>query len=83
MQPIVMKSSLIGLTNEGAEYMTRAEAAEYLRISPAHISNLVRGKVAGALVLRCGWIGRRMVFKRTWLNEFMEAIAELNKEQKW
>jgi len=34
------------------ENMTRAEAAKYLRVSQAHVSNLVRSRVVGSPVLR-------------------------------
>jgi len=60
---------------ESAEYMTRAEAAKYLRVSSAHVSNLAHGKVPGMPRLRFCAAGRRLIFRRSWLDEFVEAAA--------
>ncbi len=73
----MMKSRPIGFTTDGTEYMTRKEAASYLRVSPAHLSNLAHGKVPGMPRLRSCAAGRRLIFKRTWLDEFVEAAANV------
>ena len=73
MEAVVIRRRAESSSLEANENMTRAEAARYLRISQAHLSNLVHGKVAGVAPLRCRWAGRRMLFKRRWLDEFMEA----------
>ena len=52
MEPIAMRSKGARLAAEHPEYMTRAEAAKYLRVSSAHVSNLAHGKVAGMPRLR-------------------------------
>jgi excisionase family DNA binding protein len=70
-----MKPQLIGPPPDPCQNYTRADAAKYLRVSMAHLSNLVRGKVQGAPRLRCARMGRRMLFKRQWLDEFMDALS--------
>jgi excisionase family DNA binding protein len=75
VQSIVMKSRHVGLTAEGGEYMTRTEAAKYLRVSSAHVSNLAHGRVRGMPRLRVCRAGRRLIFRRIWLDEFVEAAA--------
>jgi hypothetical protein len=72
---VVPPSKPQSIRHGGDEYLIRKEAAEYLRISPAQISNLVHGRVPGMPQLRSGWAGRRMIFKRRWLDEFLEATA--------
>ena len=73
--PIALRSSVASSKAEPAEYMTRTEAATYLRVSSAHVSNLAHGKVPGMPCLRFCAAGRRLIFKRTWLDEFVEAAA--------
>ena len=62
--------------NGHSQVLTLEEAAEYLRISKAHLSNLINGKVAGAPCLRCARIGRRIVIKREWANEWLEKVGQ-------
>ena len=76
MKPLVMKSRSTNPGFDANDYMTAPEAAQYLRISKAHLGNLVRGKVPGVAQLQCCWIGRRMIFKRSWLDEFIEATSK-------
>lgn len=68
---------LLELTAPGSagEVLTREEAAAYLKVSPAHISKLARGLVLGVPSLRCSFAGRRMLFRRRWLDEFLEVIS--------
>jgi excisionase family DNA binding protein len=70
---VVIKPKPAGINPESHEILTRAEAARYLRVSQAHLSNLVHAKVPGAPQLRCSWAGRRMLFKRGSLDEFLDA----------
>ncbi|MBZ5673935.1 MAG: helix-turn-helix domain-containing protein [Acidobacteriia bacterium] len=70
-----VKLQPIRLSAEHGEYLTRSEAADRLRVSKAHLSNLVRGKVAGMPGLRCCRVGRRMIFRLSWIDEFIEATA--------
>jgi hypothetical protein len=55
--------------------MTRTEAAKYLRVSSAHVSNLAQGNVPGMPRLRVCRVGRRLIFRQIWLDEFVEAAA--------
>jgi len=71
-----IRSKRASLAAEPAEYMTRVEAAQYLRVSSAHVSNLAHGKVPGMPRLRFCPAGRRLIFKRAWLDEFVEAAAK-------
>ena len=49
-----------------------AQAAAYLRISKAHLSNVLRGKVAGVPPVRSFRLGRRILIKRAWLEEWLD-----------
>jgi excisionase family DNA binding protein len=53
--------------------MTLKEAAAYLHISKAHLSNIANGKVRTVAPLRCVRLGRRILFKREWLEEWLES----------
>jgi excisionase family DNA binding protein len=56
--------------------MTLSDAAEYLRISKAHLSNVIKGKVAGVAQLRHAQIGRRILIKREWADEWLETAGQ-------
>ena len=43
------------------------------RISKAHVHNLIRGKVPGALPLPTITLGRRRLIRRSSLNEWLRA----------
>jgi len=55
--------------------LTLKQAAEYLRISKTHLSNVIKGKVAGVPPLRHALIGRRILIKRTWAEEWLEIVG--------
>ncbi len=55
--------------------LTRSEAARYLKISAAHLSNLARGSVPGMPPLKFSYPGRRMVFRKQWLDDYLEASS--------
>ena len=59
-------------TKESTPVMTLTQAAAYLRVSKAHLSNVINGKVPGVPALRCFRVGRRILFKREWVDEWME-----------
>ena len=61
--------------------MTVKEAAEYLRISSTHLVALIRGKFPGP-VPRYATAGRRMLFRRAWLDAWLEESAEWNEQQR-
>ena len=67
-------------TKERSTVLTLKQAAEYLRISKAHLSNILRGKVPGVPPLRCAHIGRRTVIKLAWAEEWLEALGESSAE---
>jgi excisionase family DNA binding protein len=52
--------------------MTLEEAAEYLRISKAHLSNVINGKVPGVRPPRVFRAGRRILIRREWLDRWLE-----------
>jgi excisionase family DNA binding protein len=52
--------------------MTLKQAAAYLQVSKAHLSNVVSGKVAAVPPLRCFRIGRRVLIKREWVDNWLE-----------
>jgi excisionase family DNA binding protein len=60
--------------------MTLKQAAAYLQISKAHLSNVINGKVPGVQPVRCFRMGRRILIKREWVDQWLEA-AELGSLQ--
>jgi len=60
-------------TKDQTPVMTLKQAAAYLQVSKAHLSNVIGGKVPGVPTLRCFRVGRRILFKREWVDEWMEA----------
>ena len=60
-------------TNGQTPAMTLKQAAAYLQISKAHLSNVINGKVPDVPPLRSFRVGRRVLIKREWVDEWMEA----------
>jgi excisionase family DNA binding protein len=56
-----------------ADILTAAEVARELRVSKAHIHNLINGKVHGALPLPSITLGRRRLIRRSSLNQWLRA----------
>jgi len=52
--------------------MTLKQAAAYLQISKAHLSNVINGKVPGVRPPRVFRAGRRILIRREWVDEWME-----------
>lgn len=52
--------------------MTLEQAAAYLQISKAHLSNVLSGKVHGTTPLRCRRLGRRILLRREWIDEWLD-----------
>jgi excisionase family DNA binding protein len=52
--------------------MTLTQAAEYLQVSKAHLSNVINGKVPGVPPVRSVRAGRRVLIKREWIEEWLE-----------
>ena len=67
-------------TKARSTVMTLKQAAAYLRISKAHLSNIIRGKVPGVPPLRCARVGRRVLIKLGWADEWLEALGESSAE---
>jgi excisionase family DNA binding protein len=55
------------------EILTTAEVARELRVSKAHIHNLINGKVHGAIPLPSITLGRRRLIRRASLNQWLRA----------
>jgi excisionase family DNA binding protein len=60
-------------TKDQTPVMTLKQAAAYLRVSKAHLSNVINGKVPGVPPVRCFRMGRRILIKREWLDAWMES----------
>ena len=60
-------------TRESTPVMTLTQAAAYLRVSKAHLSNVINGKVPGVPPVRSFRMGRRILIKREWVDEWMES----------
>ncbi|MGA2120231.1 MAG: helix-turn-helix domain-containing protein [Bryobacteraceae bacterium] len=56
-------------TKESTPVMTLTQAAAYLRVSKAHLSNVINGKVPGVPPVRSFRMGRRILIKREWVDE--------------
>jgi hypothetical protein len=62
--------------NERSQVLNLTQTAAYLRISKAHLSNVIAGKVTGVPHLRHVRAGRRILIKREWADQWLEAAAE-------
>jgi excisionase family DNA binding protein len=60
-------------TKNQTPVMTLKQAAAYLQISKAHLSNVINGKVPGINPPRTFRVGRRILIKREWVDEWMES----------
>ena len=60
-------------TKEPTPVMTLTQAAAYLRVSKAHLSNVINGKVPGVPPIRSFRMGRRILIKREWVDDWMES----------
>lgn len=63
-------------TNEHLEVLTLRQAAARLQVSKAHVSNVINGKVAGVPPLRYARVGRRILIKSKWLDEWLELAGQ-------
>jgi hypothetical protein len=86
LAPPAIGSSTLGRgipeTIEGSPVLTLKQAAAYLRISKAHLSNVINGKVPGVPALRCARIGRRILIKREWADKWLD-MAGKSHSGKW
>jgi excisionase family DNA binding protein len=56
--------------------LTLQQAAAYLQVSRAHLSNLIHGKVPGVPPVRCFRAGRRVLIKMEWIEEWLETKGD-------
>ena len=64
------------MSDNNSAVFTLKQTAAYLQISKAHLSNVIRGKVAGTPPLRHAQIGRRILIKREWAEEWLESAGQ-------
>jgi excisionase family DNA binding protein len=60
--------------------MSLMQAAEYLQVSKAHLSNVINGKVRGVTPIRSVRVGRRILIKREWLDHWLDAGGRVAKQ---
>ena len=53
--------------------LTIKEVADILRVSKAHVHNVLGGKVTGVPKLTHLTLGRRRLVRREWLDQWLEA----------
>lgn len=68
-------------TCEVSEVLTLQQAASYLRISKAHLSNIINGKVPDVCPLRHAVVGRRILIRRNWADEWLEKMGARSVEE--
>ena len=56
--------------------MNLRQAAAYLQVSRAHLSNVINGKVLGVFPIRSFRVGRRVLIKREWIDEWLETADQ-------
>jgi hypothetical protein len=71
--PLVPRVSGI---NEQSQVMTLEQTAEYVRISKAQLSRVIAGRVPGVPTLRHARIGRRILIKRSWAEEWLDRAGQ-------
>jgi excisionase family DNA binding protein len=59
-----------------SDVLSLKQAAAYLGISKAHLSNVINGKVTGVPTLRHAPVGRRILVKREWVDEWLEMMTQ-------
>ena len=57
------------------------QAASYLQVSKAHLSNLINGKVPGLTPMRSFRLGRRVLIKREWIDQWLELSQHAELQQ--
>ena len=60
--------------NSAAETLILPEAAKFLRISRSHLLNILKGKVAGVPLLPYSRVGRRLLFRRAALEQWLREV---------
>jgi len=62
--------------NEPTQALSLAQAAKHLGISKAHLANVICGRVGSVPALRHAKVGRRILIRRVWLDEWLERVGE-------
>jgi hypothetical protein len=69
--------------NEPKRTLSLTQAARYLGISKAHLSNVIRGKVEGVPPLHFAKVGRRLLFRTIWLDEWLDDAGQRSVFSRW
>ena len=72
---VASESGTGGVSTGHSMVLDLKQTAEYVGISKAHLSNVLNGKVNGVLPWRCARIGRRILIKREWADEWLDEMA--------
>jgi len=56
--------------------MTLTQAAAYLQVSKAHLSNVINGKVSGIAPVRSFRLGRRVLIRREWIDAWLDGTRQ-------
>jgi excisionase family DNA binding protein len=65
----------------GSSVLSLKQAASYLQISKAHLSNVINGKVPGVIPVRSFRLGRRVLIKREWIEEWLDVSDRKDLQQ--
>jgi excisionase family DNA binding protein len=68
-------------TAQDSRVLRLKQAAVYLQISKAHLSNVINGKVSGVTPMRCFRMGRRVLIKREWIDEWLDVADHEGRRQ--
>ena len=58
----------------GQALLTLAEVAATLRVSKAHVSNLINGRVPGTPLLPAARLGRRVIVRKESLDQWLYSL---------
>jgi len=69
--------AVVGVNEKSERYqvMTLQQTADYLGISKAHLSNVLNGKVLSVPPLAHAAVGRRILIRRNWADEWLEKLG--------
>ena len=71
----------MNVVSPGSAILTLSQAAAYLQVSKAHLSNVINGKVAGVVPVRSFRLGRRILIKQEWIDEWLEVEGHRELQQ--
>ncbi len=60
------------MREQASSVLSLPEAAAYLQVSKAHLSNVINGKVRGVTPMRFVRMGRRILLKKEWIDQWLE-----------